>query len=104
MTDTLDGLRRSIASLYNKNTTNNLGSVALEIILKRNEARDELEHSPSLDKKEEINCRIDELHEFERVIVSLYMLQSIKSSHGKLLDMPDFTKQKYYLFNRRIQP
>lgn len=102
MTDTLDNLRRRIASLYNENDPNDLGNIALEVILKRNEARSELEHDPTLDKKHEIQRRIDELHEFERAIVSLYMLQGVTPSSEKFFDMSDFTKTRYQVFNKKV--
>ena len=81
---------------------NDLGNVALEVILRRNEARNELAGNLTFDKKNEMERRIDELHEFERVIASLYMLQGVKSSHGKLFDLSDFTKPKYELFGKEI--
>ena len=103
MTDQLDGLRMKIASLYNERvTSNDLGIIALEIILKRNEARSELESNPTFDKKHEVERRIDDLHEFERVIVSMHMLQGIKPSHEKLFSMTDFIKPNYQLFNKKI--
>ena len=104
MRDTFDGLRRKIASLYNESIeSSDLGNIALEIILKRNEARSELEQSPTFDKKTEVERRIDELHEFERVIVSFYMLQGMKSTSRKMFKPYDFTKPKYHLFSKRIR-
>lgn len=104
MNDTLDNLRRKIASLYNeRNDPNELGNIALEIILRRNEVRSQLENNPTFDKKNEIERTIDELHEFERAIVSLYVLQGMKQGSGKSF-MSDFTKSKYKLFNPRTVP
>lgn len=103
MADNLDGLRMKIASLYNERIApNELGTIALEIILKRNEAKSELENDPTLDKKHEVELRIDDLHEFERVVVSMYMLQGITSPHEKLFNMSDFTRANYQLFNKKI--
>jgi hypothetical protein len=105
MTDTLDNLRRRIVSLYNQRTdSNELGTVALEILLKRNEARNELENNPTFDKKNEVERRIDELHELERIIVTLYMLQGTKSISGKSFTVSDYAKSKYRLFNTKTMP
>ena len=104
MNDTLGSLRLKIASLYSESIeSSDLGNVALEIILKRNEARSELEQSPTFDKKTEVERRIDELHEFERVIVSLYMLQGVKSTSGKTFKQYGFTKPRYHLFSKRMR-
>lgn len=104
MSDTLDSLRRKIASLYNEGIeSSDLGNIALEIILKRNEAERELEQGSTLHKKTEIQRRIDELYEFERVIVSLYMLQGMKPTSGTTFKSYDFARPKYHLFGKGIR-
>jgi len=101
MSSALDNLRSRIASLYENPSGESLGKLALEILVKRNEARSELEHLPTLDKKHEIERRIDALHEIENAIVSLYMLQGIKSTK-KPFNLSDITQTKYHLFSKKV--
>ena len=101
----LDGLRRKIAIMYDSGVNSSeLGNIALEIILKRNDARDDLEHNPTMDKKIEIQQKIDALHELERAIVSLHVIGTIKSTSRKSFDLANFTKTHYTMFNKKIMP
>lgn len=105
MADSLENLRLKLASLYNEGIeSSELGNLALEIILERNKARNELEHNPTPNKKVEIENKIEELREFERAVVSLYMLQGVKTSGGKAFKLSDFTKPRYNLFTKKKIP
>ena len=94
-------LQNKVASLYNKQIdSDTLGSIALEIILKRNEAELELTKTPTKDKKIEIDNKIKILHELETAIVSLHMMQGLHLSH-KPFGLQYFKKSKYDLYGKR---
>ena len=99
----LDELRRKIAILYNKEIDPvDLGNIALEIIVKRNQLRDDMERNPTLDKKTEYQHNVSSLNELERVLVSLYSISRIKSGHKQPFNLINFTKPRYWLFDKKV--
>ncbi len=78
----IDHLRNKIASSYGKGINpKELGDVALELLLIRNEIHHKLDEETTFKQKEEMKKTIEELHDLERVIVSMYMLQGMKATN-----------------------
>ncbi len=100
----LDHLRGKIASSYGQGmSTKELGDIALELLLLRNEVHHQLDENPTLDQKQEIHKTIEELHELERVIVSLYMLRGMKTTDEPLPNFADYFTRRYSVYRKPIK-
>jgi len=93
----IDYLRSKIATSYQEGVNvKELGDIALELLLLRNEVyrRREEEHlSPQ--EKIEIQKTIDDLHELERFITSLYMVSGMKKMDKTYPFFSDFKTRKF---------
>lgn len=100
----LDYLRSKIATSYGQGvSTKELGDIALELLLIRNEVHQKLDENLTFDNKEEIQKTIDDLHELERVIVSMYMLQGMKTSDKPIPKFSDMFTRHYNIYRKAVR-
>jgi len=93
----IDYLRGKIATSYEEGINiKELGDVALELLFLRNEVyRKKEEGGLTPQQESEVKKTIDDLHELERFIISLYMVSGMTKLDKTYSSFSDFRTTKY---------
>ncbi|MGI0072847.1 MAG: hypothetical protein ACREA3_03425 [Nitrosotalea sp.] len=97
----IDYLRSKIATSYEDGiNVKELGDLALELLVLRNDVYRRKEENPTDEEKKEIDKTIEELHELERFIISLYMVSGMQNIDRTYPFFSDFKTRKYSYHKR----
>ena len=92
----IDYLRSKIATSYEGGiNVKELGDIALELLLLRNEVYRKKEEGLKPQEEKETKKTIDDLHELERFIISLYIMSGVPKSDKTYSFFNDFKTRKY---------
>ena len=92
----IDYLRSKIATSYEQGVNvKELGDIALELLFLRNEVYRKKEENLAPQEEREVKQTIDDLHELERFIISLYMVSGLKKIDKTHAFFSDFKTRKY---------
>lgn len=101
----LDYLRGRIAIMYEKGVdAKELGDIALELLIRRNEVEHRLDENPTSEIKKEIRQTLDALRELEKAIISVYMLNRLSGKKEFQSPYLDYMSRRYSIYRKAEQP
>jgi hypothetical protein len=94
--DRLKYLANQITAMFSgATTTEQLGTVALEIMVARENAEETISGKSSQEDKERAQRTLEQLREIEKNIVRLYILNRLEYPQGKKTPFIDYVMSKY---------
>jgi hypothetical protein len=94
--DRLKYLANQITAMFSgATTTEQLGTIALEIMVSRENAEETISGKASLEDKKRAQKTLEQLKEIEKNIVRVYILNRLEHPQGKKTPFIDYVMSKY---------